>query len=190
MTLVQFAPAPTVPGAAWPVVVACDGGVLGSPVKGVGQPAGAWAYCWVGPDQTLLRAESGLLLPAHVGGPGVTNNQTEFYGLLMLLESLPPGWWGTLHMDSKITRGRAFEGDGLRGIPAPWADRLLRARDRLALDRLTVVLVKGHPTQPDWDQADPRDPRNRAGQPISRWNVWCDHRCTDVLTQYKESQHG
>jgi hypothetical protein len=101
----------------------------------------------------------------------VTNNMTEFMGLLTALEALPRGWSGMACSDSEITIGRFFLGWHLRNIEKAWADRCRQIVS--ILGTVTPVRLDGHPTLKELS-----DGIGHRGHLVSRHNVWCDRECT------------
>jgi ribonuclease HI len=146
----------------------CDGGALKKNPSPLG---GTWCYCHVDAAGNQLGAASGVVTPADVGLPAVTNNFTELLAAVLALESLPEGWAGTLYTDSNVTRCRLTGAKPrFNGIPLNLANRTLAVRRRLGDFR--VVLLGGHPTKADLAAG-----RRKDGLPVSAWNVFCDERC-------------
>lgn len=153
-----------------PVAVYSDGGVVNvnpSPI------AGMWATCHVDADDTLVWSASGVVLadPDDDFLSLVTNNQTEFRALLAGLEALPDGWSGTVYCDSLVTIRRFRDDARVAGIPYDWRKRMAYVLGRLGA--LNYVLLDGHPTRAQLAAG-----VGKRGNPVSKWNVWCDEACT------------
>lgn len=144
----------------------------------------AVAYCLINREDERALVGHGLLHPAACGLTGVGCNTAEFYAFLLGLETLArtcPGWSGTVCTDSNVTLQRFFGGWKMGGIPAAWVWRGQQARQQLG--ELTPVLLGGHPTKSDleagvrWSKA--------PHLPVSRHQVWCDERCTELLLPWR-----
>jgi ribonuclease HI len=147
-----------------------DGGVIQKNPSDIG---GTWATCHVDGDNRRCWRASGVLLPADVGAPFVTNNQTEFYALLTGLEMLATGWSGKVCTDSLVTIRRFRDEGRLAGIPNEWRRRMAMTLGRLG--ELEYVLLDGHPTRAQLAAG-----IGKRGGPVSEHNVWCDHACTEA----------
>jgi ribonuclease HI len=153
------------------VAVYSDGGV----VKVNPSPTGGmWAACHVDAVDNLVWSASGVVLadPDDEFLPLVTNNQTEFRAMLAGLEALPDGWSGTVYADSLVTIRRFRDDARVAGIPLEWRKRMAYVLGRLGT--LTYVLLDGHPTRAQLAAG-----VGKRGNPVSRWNVWCDEACTE-----------
>lgn len=152
----------------------CDGGVVGKNPSIFG---GTWAWCLISPGGEMIGHASGLVKPADIGLPVVTNNVTELLAAINGMEVLPVGWDGAIFTDSNCTLLRIERREDNRkpakmnGIPQKMRDRLESARNRLGNYR--VVLLGGHPNLKDLA----RGCRKNGGLPVSKWNVWCDRAC-------------
>ncbi len=156
------------------VAVYADGGVILSNPSAIG---GTWATCHVDASGARIWEASGVILPADVGMPFVSNNQSEFYALLMGLEAVPDGWSGRACSDSSITLARFFRMGKLNGIPFDWRARLSNVLGRLG--RVESVLLDGHPTRAQLAAG-----IGRNGHPVSAHNCWCDRRCTEEARRH------
>lgn len=152
-----------------------DGGVIGLNPSMIG---GTWAFCYVDAGGKRRHDAAGIVRPADVGLPTITNNLTELLAAVMALESLPEGWTGTMYTDSLITlyRVQGFQPNRRRpakfnGIPGFLRDRLKIAVGRLGA--FSLVLLGGHPTKADLARG-----ARLGGLPVSAHNVWCDRACT------------
>lgn len=151
-----------------PEEVFADGGV----VKVNPSPhGGTWAYCHVVGGERVVEA-SGLLLPSDCGTDVVSNNQSEFFALLVALEAMPDGWSGTVYSDSGVTLQRFADPEAvkMKGIQDGWVQRLKAVRSRLG--HLTFTLLGGHPNKKELEAG-----RRKDGKPVSPHNVWCDREC-------------
>lgn len=153
----------------------CDGGVIWDGSAGGSTIGGTWA--WVGTDENdeLIISESGFI---KMEDRETTNNHTEFIAAVKALEAMDAGWSGTLACDSKITLGRLFNGDNTKNLPNEW---IVRARK--ALERLSVVTPKhldGHPTKAHLEAG-----IGKRGNPVSKWNLFCDSLCNEAKEPYK-----
>lgn len=155
----------------------CDGGVIGpnpSPLGGT--------FAWVlTRNGEAIQEESGVLLPADIGQPAVTNNNSELYALLVGLEALPEGWQGRVNSDSQTALGWVFKCWDQRKIPAVLQDRL---NDLIASGKILFLdsrLLQGHPTKADLALG----VGAKRNLPVSRFNVRCDDLCTEEAERYK-----
>lgn len=151
-----------------------DGGVVARNPSLLG---GTWAWRLVAADGvTVLREESGLVLPEEVGLERVTNNLTELLAAVRALEAMPDGWEGVLYTDSQITlyrverRAATAKQARMAGIPPDLIARRDTLHDRLGPYRLS--LLGGHPTREELAAGKRRD-----GMPCSPHNVACDEAC-------------
>ncbi len=157
------------------VALYCDGGVCFDGSHGASNFGGSWAFCAVDANDELLYSDSGFL---QVEDRPTSNNHTEMYAAIMALESVPEGWSGTLYSDSKITLGRLFEGWRNKNLPEEY---VLRAKN--ALIRLGKVQGKhldGHPTKAQLEAG-----IGKRGNPVSKWNIFCDDLCTQEINKVK-----
>ncbi len=147
-----------------------DGGVCGpNPSK----KGGTYAAVAVGADCLELWRTSGVLMPADIGLPAVTNNVTELYAAIVGLEALPAGWEGTVLTDSQVTRLRLY-GGRLRGVPECHQARLRALLGRLG--RFRVKLLGGHPTRKELAAGC----KAKSGRPVSPFNVLADRLCREA----------
>lgn len=163
-----------------PFAVYADGGVCGPNPSRIG---GTWAWVWADGRGEAIREESGLVEPCDLGLDTVTNNVTELYAALRLIESLPGGWAGTLHTDSEVTLHRLTHSHSFKGVPDWMRLRVLKAREGR---RWTVTLLAGHPTRAELA----RGYRERNGLPVSRHNVRCDQLCTRTWRECQMRMKG
>jgi hypothetical protein len=149
-----------------------DGGTVG---RNPSPRGGVWAWCHVGSDGSVVKTDSGVLLPG-VGLPHVTSNVSELAAALFCLEALPPGWAGTLYLDSDVTLGRlrARERASLRGVHPPLRLAFARVLEGVG-SRFNLVLLQGHPTRAELAKG-----VGRSGRPVSTYNVWCDEMCREA----------
>lgn len=168
--------APDARDAASSVIVAvfADGGVIRQNPSPIG---GTWATCHVDADNWRAWRNSGVLVPADVGAESVTNNQTEYFGLLTGLEALPDGWSGRVCTDSLVTIRRFRDEGRLAGIPLPWRKRMAMTLGRLGV--LEYVLLDGHPTKAQLAAG-----VGKRGNPVSEHNAWADRECAEVGRQF------
>lgn len=168
-----------------------DGGVI---LKNPSTIGGTWAWCGVSASGEHIREVGGYLLPntstcpgwPRVGSRTVTNNESEFYAALRAIESMPAGWSGMLVCDSKITLDRMWQlmqGEHLTAFRSDWQVRACRALQRS--DGVRLVHVAGHPTIEDqWRGFTFKDGKKVR---VSRHNVWCDKRCTELARDYERN---
>lgn len=186
-----------------PSAVYADGGVIRINPSPIG---GTWAYCHSDELGSHCADGSGVLSPSFVGTDVVTNNQTEFYALLMAIESLPDNWQGVICSDSKLTLTRFFSARrrpysaarphapvvilngvpdgvfvGFKSIPVAWVDRMQAAVWRLG-DGCVVQRLDGHPTR-----AHLLAGVGKRGMPVSEHQVWCDTQCGLVGRAHREA---
>lgn len=168
-----------------------DGGVIGRNPSKIG---GTWAFCFVGGDGALpgerwrpwhppnpgrlLVEQTGVIIPKDHGLKEVTNNQSEFYAVMMALWELPAGWRGPIYCDSEVTIKRIFGNQCgfCKNIPEEWSRDCWDASSKVSAK---PILVKGHPTKKLLDAGQTED-----GRPVSPHNVWCDKACTKAGEDY------
>lgn len=151
------------------IAVYADGGVIGRNPSEIG---GTWAWCHIGEDDTIIASGSGIIRPADVGLPAITNNLTEYAALVRGIMRLPHGDWdGHIYSDSRITLGRLFEGWKTEGIPEVWTGWAEYYVKRLH-HPVQWTLLDGHPTQAQLAAG-----TGKRGNPVSKWNAWCDKEC-------------
>jgi ribonuclease HI len=157
---------------------------------------GAWTFCHVDQHDHRVLQGAGVFAPWEEATPDmpalgamgrdkrskrqlcITNNQMEYYALLMAMEALPNGWSGYAYTDSQITIGRFFWGWHVdHNIPAAWSARVGRAITRLG--KVTPVLLSGHPTLNDLRAR----VKVKTGRMVSLHNVWCDAQCSRLGAQ-------
>lgn len=153
-----------------------DGGVCG---RNPSTEGGTWAWCHVQNGQRV-RHESGFIARSEVGLDKVTNNLTELFAAVRGMESLPPGWSGTIWTDSQITLLRIRRGKQakLNGIPDWLRERLAAVKARLG-NSYRVGLLGGHPSRKDLARGTRTD-----GTPVSVHNVFCDGLCRKVAEEF------
>jgi hypothetical protein len=136
-----------------------DGG-LGSgpeckPLSGREGTIGTWGVVLVGRYDIPGNGAQTQILTKHTASglcfwpqfernnyPGVTNNQAELYAACMAMALLPPGWGGTLVLDSHITKERIVDPDKPMANVGPLDRRVIKMLvERLDCD---VLLVPGH----------------------------------------------
>lgn len=173
-----------------PLTLYTDGGVV---QKNPSPFAGTWAYVIVDHNGTVLEEVSGLLYPKTLenekrglitsGGLLVTNNQTEMLALLMGLTRIPPQEPRVvICTDSKVTIGRAFQGQTWKNIP-PWMTDLYKnLRAQLPhWNKYQAILLQGHPNKKELDAH-----IGTSGRPVSIHNVRCDELCHQRGAEYFE----
>lgn len=155
----------------------CDGGVALSNPSPI---CGTWAFIYV-QDDVVIKEESGVLLPVHLGERTITNNQSELYSMVRALEALPDGIDVTAYSDSQCTLMRCAR--IARGqAPTKTMNQELYDRAEAALSRLGVVEfkhVKGHPNRQDLARG-----HTSKGQKVSVHQVRADALCTEQATMY------
>lgn len=167
-----------------PTAIYTDGGLIGVNPSSIG---GTWAWVWIKRGQVINQGE-GVVTPEELGVSTVTNNVTELLAAVKALQSVPPGWDGTLFTDSRVTLLRITTSYRFAGVP----DFLKQATLFLRRERNYMVqLIGGHPTRKEL--AEGRRARN--GLPVSPWNVLCDETCTKLAKDYlnktiPRSNHG
>lgn len=167
------------------IAVYADGGLLKVNPSPIG---GMWATCHVNAAGEMVWSDSGLVL-AEVGDPflsTVSNNVTEFRALLAGLEVLPDGWSGRACSDSLVTIRRFRDDAGLAGIPIEWRRRMAVVLGRLG--QIEYVLLDGHPSRAQLAEQEKLGEwvagAGKRGNPVSKWNRWCDERCTEIGRAY------
>lgn len=158
--------------------VYADGGVI---TKNPSTYGGTWACIMVTQigDADQFELHSGLVTPAQIGLPTVSNNYTELLACVESMERLPDRWDGVLHTDSNVTRIRlVYPRAKLNGIPNGLRERLADQRKRLG--SFTVVLLSGHPTREQL-----RTGIGKHNLPVSRWNVECDKECNRLANTFR-----
>lgn len=156
-----------------------DGGVIGSNPSPLG---GTWAWCQVVGDERVACA-SGVILPAEVGLPAITNNLTELYAILEARESLPYAWSGTIYSDSWVSLQRVFLAAKLNNVP-DWLIRRLQSMQRGGwFSGCSWQLLDGHPTKAQLSAG-----IGKRGHPVSKWNVWCDQTCQQEARAFQQVQ--
>lgn len=157
-----------------PVAVYTDGGCVGRNPSPLG---GTWAWCWVGPENELLKEASGVITPEDVGLPTVSCNISELFAVLRALMSLPPDWSGLLCTDSKITLLRVTSGSGFKGVPNWMRLRALKLRRGR---KWQAQLCKGHAKPAELEAG------WSGGRLTSKWNNYVDAECTRLAKAFKE----
>lgn len=146
-----------------------DGGCIGINPSPDG---GTWAFRLIGFGETVLKEESGIVLPAEAGLPTISNNYTELLACLRALRSLPDGWEGDLFTDSQVTLLRLTKDrPSFNGIPEAMVEETWRQRRRMG--KLRVTLLDGHPTRAHLAAG-----VGKRGYPVSEHNVACDKACS------------
>ena len=106
---------------------------------------GTWGVVLMSREGKVVAQASGLcFLPQFESKiyPGITNNQAELYAAMACMAHLPPGWGGTLVLDSHITKERiAYPNKPMTNVGK--GDRMVL---KMLVDRMDcdVVLVPGH----------------------------------------------
>ena len=153
-----------------------DGGVI---LRNPSPIGGTWACCYVEND-AIVWSRSGVLTPDQACVKEVTNNQSEMYAMLMGLLALPKEYQGKVFSDSMITIGRVSMGWKWKNIPDWGHDLYYQARQHIpGFNEIKFKHLDGHPTK-DQLQAG----FGKRGNPVSKWNVWCDERCTYEGKEY------
>jgi hypothetical protein len=153
-----------------------DGGCLGRNPSAVG---GTWCYCFVDRDGCRCEYDSGVITPAGIGLPVVTNNVSELCAAVEAMKQLPQGWSGTLYTDSLITLRRVLDpgGVGMKGVPPFLLGMLVGAKQRLGW--FGAVLLGGHPNRRELYAGVRKD-----GLPVSIHNVFCDGECQRLAREF------
>jgi ribonuclease HI len=152
----------------------CDGGVIGPNPSKLGI---TWAWCLV-IDDKLSQWDHGFITPADVDQSPLTNNFSELYAAVRALESIPVKFRkrATLFTDSQITLYRMTTSHKFNGIPDWLRKRALKVRG------VPVQLLAGHPTIAELKQGF----ANRNGNPVSKWNVFCDAKCGEAAKAFRK----
>lgn len=154
-----------------------DGGVIGhNPSKN----GGTWAarlLC----NGLALAEKSGIVTPANMQMPVITNNLTEMLALLGGLRMLHSEVVDvTIYSDSQITLGRAFNGWKWNNMPRQVHYYYQQARERLTnFQNFKYVLLSGHPTKKELEAG-----VSKEGRPVSPHNVWCDEECQRLAREH------
>lgn len=148
-----------------------DGGLLGPNPSPLG---GTWA--WVRDSATAT--ESGVLLPADIHCPTVTNNHAELFALCRGILSLPPFWVGTLYADSRMAVGWFFWAFDNANVPVVLCRMMQAARRHIDEQGICVTpsLLAGHPTKADLARGF-KEKDGVRGLPVSVWNRMADDLC-------------
>lgn len=156
-----------------------DGGVIRKNPSEIG---GTWAWCQVADTGERFEQRSGVVTPAQIGMPWVSNNYTELLAAVEGLEQLPEGWCGVLYTDSFVTLTRISpetKKPKWKNIPDNLRLRAEAAKARAGWFK--VVLLGGHPNKTELASG-----RRKDGLPVSQWNVWCDKACGEEARKYLE----
>lgn len=153
-----------------------DGGVIGPNPSSLG---GTWCWCLVNREDEMMTSSMGIVEPADIGLPQVTNNLTELYAALRALKSVPKDWSGTVYTDSKITMHRLLNSISFNGIPEWLSEDVMEIR---RFGKYRVVLLGGHPTKAELERG-----RRKDGALVSIHNVFCDLACQRLAKQFKEN---
>ena len=156
-----------------------DGGLI---LSNPSPHGGTWAWCYTVGD-ARMKLESGVITPAQLGRPDVTNNDTEFMAAINGLLALPRGWAGNVYLDSEFTVARLFHGDTLYGLPLWLQRRGLQAIKHVDIQRCRPVHVAGHPTLKEL-----RAGRTADGVLVSRHNDACDKACRRAAQGWLDAQ--
>lgn len=154
------------------VALYTDGGVIGANPSLIG---GTWAWCMVDASGELRRQAVGWLSPAELGAEAVSNNHTELLALVLGLEALDADFAGTVYSDSWVSLQRVFLAARLNNVPSWLVERLQAIQRSGRLASLEYTLLDGHPTRAQLDAG-----IGKRGNPVSKWNVWCDEQCTQM----------
>lgn len=148
-----------------------DAGVFKPGLSGEGF---TWAYCYVSDDDTLIRQECGVVLPADLGMNATENNLAETYAALMALQNLPDGAQVTFYLDNANALRRLTTTTTWNGVPDPVREGIACHLKRLGT--IECVLLGGHPTAAELATG----VRAKDGKPVSKWNVECDRLCNEA----------
>lgn len=158
----------------------CDGGCIS---KNPSPHGGTWAYVLL-QNETVLKEDSGIILPTDVRLPTVSNNISELIAALNALNQMSDGWAGTIHTDSMITMFRVSRKNAaLNGVPP--CVREYRKQVLQRMGRFDVVLLNGHPTAQHL-----RENKGHGGLPVSKWNVLCDEMCGEEAYNFLNTTKG
>ena len=153
-----------------------DGGVI---LRNPSPIGGTWACCYVENDAIKWQG-SGVILPGEVDSKVVTNNQAEMIAMLNGLELLKPSYRGRVFTDSMITLGRVSLNWKWKNIPEELYWKYVELTRKFDdYDKIKFIHLSGHPTD---DQL--QTGFGKHGNPVSKWNVWCDERCTYEGQEY------
>ena len=158
-----------------PVALYTDGGVIGQNPSPIG---GTWAWCLVDASGEMRRHAFGRITPAELGAEAVTNNHTELLALVLGLEALDADFAGTVYSDSWVSLQRVFRAAKLNNVPQWLIDRLQALQKSGRLANLDYTLLDGHPTRAQLEAG-----IGKRGNPVSKWNVWCDEQCSAIARE-------
>ena len=152
---------------------------------------GTWAYCLAGgeADTEVYGLASGVVTPAMIGLPTVTNNFTELYAAVMGLTALPNAWSGKIYTDSRVTQLRLIGAlpkqapVKMNGIP-DWLEKLLKAQVDYRGLSYQVVLLDGHPTRKHLSEG-----VSEVGLPVHANNVLCDKLCGEQSARWLKGRN-
>ncbi len=163
-----------------PLSLFCDGGLIGRNPSSLG---GTWCYCWVDASDQLIHYQSGFILPHEYELAAVTNNQAELVAAIRALASVPAGWQGLIHTDSKVTLHRISRDipPGKDGVPEALRLELMDLR---RTRRWRAVFVAGHPNKQELT----RGYRLRNHLPVSRYNQFCDSECQRLARNFLDGR--
>src|SRR4051812_45442004 len=95
-----------------------DGGNIGKNPSLLG---GMWSYVVVSLEGQLVRQKAGIVTPADMELPNISNNTSELLGAVYGLETMPDDWEGTWFTDSDITMRRLlYPKTPCKGVPPIW----------------------------------------------------------------------
>lgn len=157
------------------VALYTDGGVIGQNPSGIG---GTWAWCMVDAEGQQQRHASGWMSPADMQVDVVSNNHTELLALVLGLEALDEGFTGTIYSDSWVSLQRIFLAAKLNNVPQWLIDRLQAIQKSGRLASVSYQLLDGHPTRAQLETG-----LGKRGNPVSKWNVWCDEQCSALARE-------
>lgn len=162
----------------YPLKLYTDGGVIFKNPSPYGVTC-AWALV---DDEHLIRHESYISVLNGL----TTNNQSELLAIVFGLESLhfmDRRSVVEVCSDSEISLMRVFMGSSMANVPQWIQNRLLNVKDKfINWDRFSYTLVGGHPTKISLKKG-----TNAKGQPVSRWNVFCDDLCRQESQKFMMS---
>lgn len=163
-----------------PAAVYTDGGVIG---KNPSPDGGTWAFVLIGgATTTFVLDRSGLVLPSDIGMDTVENNITETIAILLALETVPPGWSGTLYGDNLNSIRRAQEPKAIKKVvPQFIKDRMIAAVARAGA--VEYVLLSGHPTKAELEAG-----VSKEGRPVSQWNIRADKLCCEQADLFRSKK--
>ncbi len=157
-----------------------DGGVIGANPSKLG---GTWSWCLV-QDGVIREQDSGLISCEDLEIKTISNNYTELFAALKGIASVTTWncrWDGTVYTDSLITLRRITNGLKFNGIPNSMRLEALHLR---RFRRWKVVLIAGHPTKAELESGVAR----RNGNPVSKWNVFCDEECKRLAAEFMQKK--